>query len=691
MADKYSSVVTNGGASYLLNNNVYSHGKFQVSKIEICDKQIGDITESMGWTSMTEGGCTPVTTIEGTEAVNNVLRKVMIDEYTVQLRVTLGPEIGDRTNPSNALTYGSVGIYLAYYNEDGEIEEGQDVLFLVGSLDSLFNKYMTSNLTAGNTVSFYLQIAVNNRPQIDNIDIKPISYFSIPTVPTEDDEYEKLNPYYNLFGVWDYNGSSTPALVFRDKSGTTWDYYLTALENAARTIAGGGIYSIRSESEDTKLPYWELGATGISVKLPAKTVAAFPDGFNADSTFRTNKQTIELGLSTKEVTGDGAWVVLLIHKDNNFYLQEIKAELLDRNVRQPTEDVYWYDRSKNLTYLINAGVPEPLKFVEVAQFSLVNNKVGYYHPANIISSISQSDYNYMIERMNSADDEAKRIDKSAVHIEGAEQIKGQKTFLRDVVIYSTVDSETTSDLVLKTSLDSSITASTRFVNNSDVKKGELIFGLDGSGNASSELNVLNSTGNKSFIKIDTGSATDLKVVDASDDVKYAITQNFVGYNHKDASGNSKQINVEGLWKFTQNITGQMFIGTAYRSLFGDLAETYIADANYQPGTLVEFGGKYELTISKHNPCGVISTKPGMLLNCDVLDENDGHLVPLALIGRVPVRVIGKINKFDKISYCPISHGVAQRAEFNQSIIGVALESNDSSEEKLVLCSVKIKF
>lgn len=691
MADKYSAVVTNGGASYLLNNNVYSHGKFQVSKIEICDKQIGDITESMGWTSMTDGGCTPVTTIEGTEAVNDVLRKVMIDEYTVQLRVTLGPEIGDRTNPTNALTYGSVGLYLAYYNEDGEIEEGQDVLFLVGSLDSLFNKYMTSNLTAGNTVSFYLQIAVNNRPQIDNIDIKPISYFSIPTVPTENDEYEKLNPYYNLFGVWNYNGSMTPALLFRDRSGTVWDYYLTALENAARTIAGGGIYSIQSETSDTKLPYWELGATGISVKLPPKTVIAFPNGFNADSTFKTDKQTIDLGLSTKEVTGDGAWVVLLIHKDNNFYLQEIKAELLDRSSRQPTEDVYWYDRTKNFTYLLNAGTPERLDFVEIAQFSLVNNKVEYYHPANVISSISQSDYNYLIERLNSADAEAKRIDESAVHIKGDEKIEGQKTFLRDVIIYSSIDEETTSDLTLKANVDTSITASTRFLNKSGVKKSELIFGLDGSGNASAELNSLNSAGKKSYIKIDTGSSTDLKLLDASDDVKYAITQNLVAYNHKDASGKSKQINVEGLWKFTQNITGQMFIGTAYRSLFGDLAETYVADADYKPGTLVEFGGEYELTISKHNPCGVISTKPGMLLNCDIIDENDGHLIPLALVGKVPVRVIGKINKFDRISCCPIAHGVAQKAEFNQPIIGTALESSDNSDEKLVLCSVIIRL
>lgn len=684
MADKYSAIITNAGASYLLQNNLFSNGKFQVSKIEICDNQIPDLIESVSWNSMSEGGCIPVTTIEGTEEVNKVLRKVMIDDYVAQLRVTVGPEVGDIQNPTLPLSYGSIGVYLYKYNEEGEILYGQDILFMIGSLDTIFNKYMNSNLTAGNTVSFYLQAAVSNRPSIEEINVRPTEYFSIPSVPTEDDDKEKLHNYYNTYLVNNYDRSDSPALLLRNKSGDGWTSISSSNETASRLIPGGGIYNVNSNNNETKLPTCELGASGFIVRLPPNSTLAFPDGLGKDSTFKTKKFYLEFGLSTNEISGDDEWIILAIHNEGSFSLLSVRAEDFSLNPDKPDGNIYWYNRYDNLSYKIEGEVLNRVDFIEIASLKIKDGKVSSFRPSNVISSSSQSDYNYVNRRIDLVEEESRRVDNSVVHISEDENILGQKTFLRDVILYSTKGEESTTDLILKSGVDFSTNGSIQFLNSKSLEKGKFQFGVDGTGNTSIEVSALNSNSNKSFIKIDTGS-TELNVIDASEDVKYSLTQNLVAYNHKNSDGTSKKINVEGSWNFAQDLSGQMFYGTSYRSIYGDLAEIYQGDEDFKPGTLVEFGGKFELTTSNKNPCGVISSKPGLLLNTEIVGDNGCFLVPLALIGRVPVRVIGKLRKFDKISLSEIP-GVAWCSRGNEQVIGVALENKFTDNEGLVLCS-----
>jgi hypothetical protein len=82
--------------------------------------------------------------------------------------------------------------------------------------------------------------------------------------------------------------------------------------------------------------------------------------------------------------------------------------------------------------------------------------------------------------------------------------------------------------------------------------------------------------------------------------------------------------------------------TATSALYADLAENYQADAEYEPGTVVVFGGAEEITISSigHDTsvAGVVSTNPAYLMNAD-----SGNL-PVALTGRVPCKVIGPVSK-----------------------------------------------
>ena len=113
--------------------------------------------------------------------------------------------------------------------------------------------------------------------------------------------------------------------------------------------------------------------------------------------------------------------------------------------------------------------------------------------------------------------------------------------------------------------------------------------------------------------------------------------------------------------------------------YADLAEVYETDAEYEVGTVVVFGGDKEVTISTegNDPrvAGVISEKPAYLMN----SESAGQ--PVALMGKVPCKVIGHIVKGDMLSTDPANNGVAKKTHDPQvgEVIGKALENYDSDE------------
>ena len=113
--------------------------------------------------------------------------------------------------------------------------------------------------------------------------------------------------------------------------------------------------------------------------------------------------------------------------------------------------------------------------------------------------------------------------------------------------------------------------------------------------------------------------------------------------------------------------------------YADLAEVYETDSEYEVGTVVVFGGEKEVTISTegNDPrvAGVISEKPAYLMN----SESAGQ--PVALMGKVPCKVVGHIIKGDMLSTDPNNHGVAKKTHDPQvgEVIGKALENYDSEE------------
>ena len=139
--------------------------------------------------------------------------------------------------------------------------------------------------------------------------------------------------------------------------------------------------------------------------------------------------------------------------------------------------------------------------------------------------------------------------------------------------------------------------------------------------------------------------------------------------------------INGTKTFTSTINA-----TSLRAMWADLAENYHVDQRMPKGTLIEFGGSEEITAAKENVHGVISDKPGFTLN-ETADEN---YQPIALTGRTPIRIIGAVKKFDKITLSKIP-GVGKVKSGNEKVIAIALEGNSEQSEKLVECVTNLNL
>jgi hypothetical protein len=125
--------------------------------------------------------------------------------------------------------------------------------------------------------------------------------------------------------------------------------------------------------------------------------------------------------------------------------------------------------------------------------------------------------------------------------------------------------------------------------------------------------------------------------------------------------------------------------------YADLAEMYVADTDYAPGTVVEFGGNYEITTTtaSHSTqvAGIISTQPAYLMNST---QTGNHPLEVALVGRVPCSVVGTIRKGDRLVSSDLP-GVAQALNVDLyqpgCIIGKALAEYNSTEPGVIEVAV----
>jgi hypothetical protein len=119
-------------------------------------------------------------------------------------------------------------------------------------------------------------------------------------------------------------------------------------------------------------------------------------------------------------------------------------------------------------------------------------------------------------------------------------------------------------------------------------------------------------------------------------------------------------------------------GSRLNATYADLAEYYEADAHYEPGTVLEFGGDKEVTLAQDGTArvaGVVSTDPAYAMNT----KCPGIAIAIALQGRVPTKVRGTVRKGDMM----VSAGNGYARPWNNpqmgTVIGKALQNFDGIE------------
>ena len=223
---------------------------------------------------------------------------------------------------------------------------------------------------------------------------------------------------------------------------------------------------------------------------------------------------------------------------------------------------------------------------------------------------------------------------------------------------------------------------------SNIATNEVIFKVKDSGNTLQTALTLSSAGYV-FIGNDpsTGSyplmAATRQYVDSKISTSTGLTT--ITTNILPASNNTYNVGSPSLkWASMYATT---FNGNATTANYADLAERYAADTVYEPGTVVMLGGTHEITICNDDLSdqvfGVISQDPAYLMNNGA--GSDMTHPPVALQGRILVRVVGTVSKGDRL--VSAGNGVARAAKQGEAstytVLGRALEDKvDENESKI---------
>ena len=128
-----------------------------------------------------------------------------------------------------------------------------------------------------------------------------------------------------------------------------------------------------------------------------------------------------------------------------------------------------------------------------------------------------------------------------------------------------------------------------------------------------------------------------------------------------------------------------FDGVATKAKYADLAENYLADAEYEIGTVIALGGAKEVTASvakgDTRVFGVVSENPAYLMNSDLTGD---YVTPVALTGRVKCKIIGKAKPGDMLIASNIpGYAMVDNSPKTGSVIGKVLEEKTSDDKGVV--------
>jgi hypothetical protein len=143
--------------------------------------------------------------------------------------------------------------------------------------------------------------------------------------------------------------------------------------------------------------------------------------------------------------------------------------------------------------------------------------------------------------------------------------------------------------------------------------------------------------------------------------------------------------------FVGNLTG-----TATAAQYSDVAERFASDSAYTPGTVVALGGAEEITQVNEEGSdevfGVISSLDQAAFKMNGGAGNDDTHPYIAMTGRVDVKVIGTVNKGDRLisASVPGYAKAATKAECTAfNVIGRALTGKTEAGQGSVLAAVRV--
>lgn len=126
--------------------------------------------------------------------------------------------------------------------------------------------------------------------------------------------------------------------------------------------------------------------------------------------------------------------------------------------------------------------------------------------------------------------------------------------------------------------------------------------------------------------------------------------------------------------------------TGINAFYADIAERYEADHMYEPGTVVKLGGEKEITMTTlagdADVFGVVSSDPAFVMNSQ--PGQSEMMLPVAMIGRVPCKVVGPVRKGQRLVATPdgMARAVAS-TETSMKIFARSLVNDGNTEPRLV--------
>ena len=137
-------------------------------------------------------------------------------------------------------------------------------------------------------------------------------------------------------------------------------------------------------------------------------------------------------------------------------------------------------------------------------------------------------------------------------------------------------------------------------------------------------------------------------------------------------------------------------GTATAAQYSDVAERFASDTAYTPGTVVALGGAQEITQVNEEASdevfGVVSSLQQAAFKMNGGAGNDDTHPYIAMTGRVDVKVIGTVNKGDRLisASVPGYARAATKAECTAfNVIGRALTGKTEAGQGSVLAAVRV--